>query len=788
MITDTLVYRRRVTDLFTGSSLGNLVTFARLDESSNLLGLWSALDNQFYIGQWEIEIAVNGVSAVPTETVFRPESQSTFLQGPDLRAEKLFFLPFGEFQRSEPASPQLQAGIFHVTLTNSGAASADVVISHKIIIPAVQSEKFTKQANADQFTKRIEVAQEGNACTVTTLGRASEARTFGAPEPWDDVSADDRSLHIRYRVTIPGKESRTIPFVVTYSPAGAVAAGEAFLHVTDHTPSDFIRATTRTLKASRDRIATVLSRSFLVTPDPVINRGMQWAKVNTLRIEHQFRTGAGFTNDPPQDIVVIRDLAWFVLGADYFTPSFSRELIGFAERHAFHEGGKLTEFLHADEPEPVQHDYKLNINDDTPLFVYALYHHALVTGDQEILGQFYPLMKRGCDWIIAQVYDGLVRCFAEGTNVWGICSWRNIIDGYNLTGAVTEVNAECYHALLLTARVAKHLGKHEEANRYQSATDALQDQINTRLVSEKSGLFLLNLDNAGVPHHDVTGDLVFPLLFGVASGQRAASILHRLVQPDIWTPFGARTVAPGEPMYDPDFGYQLVGGVWPNLTAWIAFAAKETMPDKVAEGMHTIYSICEAEHPVGFKNLVPGEFPERLHGSTFESRGMAMSPWMPSTYVWLGIEGLMGVRPTFGGLEMNPALPQDWNWVVVKDLVFRNETFDAFLIEGELYSSSPMVTSSRHITYGKRWMSVSSDVRVVSVAIEIDEELCIFAASPEGGTATISFGRVNGRSEKRGSIHVDLLRGEARLIHLGTASTVEGTEHIGYDRAERTTF
>src|SRR5213075_1551124 len=106
-------------------------------------------------------------------------------------------------------------------------------------------------------------------------------------------------------------------------------------------------------------------------------------------------------------------------------------MIELATRFAYHEGGKLTEFVRANEPEPVMHDYNLNINDDTPLFVYALHHHATAGtagfGDADA----YPLMKRACDWMLSQTREALAYCAAEGTSVWGICGWRKIIDNYN---------------------------------------------------------------------------------------------------------------------------------------------------------------------------------------------------------------------------------------------------------------------------------------------------------------------------------------------------------------------
>ena len=135
MHTEALTYRRRVADLYTGSSLGNLVTFARLDEKSDLLGLWSALDNQFYVGQWDIDVFANGVCAVPSDTIFRPESQSTLLEAPGVKAEKMFFLPLKEFLPGSAPAQHLQMGIYHLSVTNNRTSPAELVVTHTIVFP-----------------------------------------------------------------------------------------------------------------------------------------------------------------------------------------------------------------------------------------------------------------------------------------------------------------------------------------------------------------------------------------------------------------------------------------------------------------------------------------------------------------------------------------------------------------------------------------------------------------------------------------------------------------------------
>jgi hypothetical protein len=67
-----------------------------------------------------------------------------------------------------------------------------------------------------------------------------------------------------------------------------------------------------------------------------------------------------------------------------------------------------------------------------------------------------------------------------------------------------------------------------------------------KLISEVTNLPLLNIDPNGVKHHDITGDLVFPLLFSVVDDEVAKRIADRLIQPDLWTEFGMRTVSPTE--------------------------------------------------------------------------------------------------------------------------------------------------------------------------------------------------------------------------------------------------
>jgi hypothetical protein len=744
--------------LTAGSSLGNYYTFARLTSDTNLFDLWSSIDDEYYAGRWTIDFLAGGEPLAPQETLFRPESQETLYRfragAGGIEIGKRFFIPFSTDRQYQDPPSVLQAAIFLVRLSSASPGRVPLVIRQTLTFPARPGTMFTKQPPADQSSKRVEIHPRETTFEVLTLEKSNEARVVGSSDAPARYSMSGESLTMEYEVELqPGKSSE-LSFVLAYSPEGIREARRIHL---------LCRNARTLLEESRAGYASLLSGSEIATPDPLINRGLQWAKINSVRVQQKYRAGEAFTNDPPQDIVVIRDLAWYVLGSDYFTPEFSHNLLVLAERCGFHDGGKLTEFIHANEEHPELHDYKLNINDDTPLYVFALHHHALLCKEKDAPARAYPFMKRACDYILSQMEDGLVRCHSAGTNVWGICGWRNIIEGYNLTGAVTEINAECYAALRCTSETAARLGNTEEANFYGEKARLLREEINSTLVSKKTGHYLLNLADDGTQHHDLTGDLIFPVLFGAADDAMRKRILARLTGDEIWSPFGARTVGMNEHNYDPDLGLQLLGGVWPNLTAWIAFCGGTDNPGKLVEGMRNIYALSETARPADFVNVVPGEFPERLHGETFVSRGMAMSPWMPPTYFWLGMEGLLGIRPSFEGLGVNPCIPPAWSWIAVKNFPYKGTPMTLFFHGGILYSNYPVKSSFPLRTGTLLQTSVDSDA-IFCIGLKSPEGIILFAASDSEARGTIAV--IDGKRTIREA--VQLGAGEAKVWELTT--------------------
>lgn len=459
------------------------------------------------------------------------------------------------------------------------------------------------------------------------------------------------------------------------------------------------------------------------------------------RVMASYPTGQAFTNDPgTYTNVVTRDAAWFVYGNDHFLPSFSRRLLdNLAERQ--YPNGKLPEYF--DGITGRVEDDGLNINDDTPLYVLAVNHHFRATGDWDWLAKTYPAVARAAHYIISQVDDrGLVYCSADDSrgDVWAIAGWRNIVSGYHISGAVTEINAECVAALRDAAHLAEELGRDDEREAFALASAKIRDAMDAYLLNPKNGLYYLNIDVDGSPRTDVTGDEIFPVIMRACSEETGFRIISRLNSPDFWTPAGLRTVSSLDPRFDPSAHAGLMGGVWPGLTWWYAFGAARYHPHSMVRALRSSFEHYGVDPQRN--NTVPGQFSEWFDGESLANRGMRLSPWEPPRFLWAAVEGLCGLVLLPGAPRVNPLMPADWNWVALRDVPYHGRPFSYFIVrepetDTRVYATCAIDCDWRTEVYST---DVSDDVWVysrdaIALAFRNDEDLVLLVGNT--GAATI---------------------------------------------------
>ncbi len=498
------------------------------------------------------------------------------------------------------------------------------------------------------------------------------------------------------------------------------------------------------LEKTQSYYAEMLGRSVLMTPNPEVNRGVLWAKANMMRTIVKAPTGWSFVNDPTRsNNSVGRDTAWFAHGGDYFHPDFVRESL-LAYVYNQEDSGKVVEYYDIRNGKTA--DYDLNINDNTPLLVYALWHHYNTSGDLSFLQEVYPAAVKAVRYILSQRNEqGLVWCTATGTSDWGIIGWRNVITNYRISGASTEVNSECYMALLTASHMARVLGNHDESLELLTAAEALKTAINAHLKNPGNGLYYLNIDVDGHPRSNVTSDLVFPVMFGVADEQTSAQIISRLSDADFWTAAGIRTTPRDAPDYDPDGTnngpYGLLGGVWLGCSFWFAFAAARYNPEFMDRALSDSFKNFSMDPRRN--NTVPGQFSEWLHGETLTNEGMMLSPWDPPRYLWAAMEGVVGLDPSGDGVSLHPRLSADWKWLAVQNLPYRKRRLCYFAVrtpDVKIYANFQPHGTLPYEDYGD---DISSQVTagldsVCALGLRSGDRLMLFAGNTSEQTVYTS--------------------------------------------------
>lgn len=691
---------------------------------------------------WDPQTGVP-LGKLPGDYIIHPDRQEHVfeLSNGIMVREKVFMLNGQpELERADPAAAYYQVRLENNTETQLAIAS---------IAAAEMSGAFDTDVRARYDARR-------RAFLAVNDSAPEFPRAFACsvePAHWEVTNDHGKCSRVDY----PGPLSETIvrdtleyialfehrfliaphgAIEITYTLATASAGMPALRRVLDRLP-DVAEAERRT----RQRYQNILNRAVVMTPDAYVNRGVLWAKANMLRTELLAPTGWCFVNDPTRsNNSVARDTAWFAFGSDYVTPDFSRESLLWYLEH-MEKKGMAVEYYDIRNGKTA--DYRLNINDDTPLIILAAWHHYNATGNETFLKRAYRPCRKAADYILSQRDErGLVFCTARGTADWGIAGWRNVIKDYRISGAVTELNSECYAALGAVAKMARVLGKVEESDRFEREATALRASINEHLVDPATDLYYLTIGVNGMKRTDVTCDLVFPVMFGVADRDRAAHIISRLSVEPFWTEGGIRTVPRDDINYGPTHGYGLLGGVWVGVTFWYAFAAARFNPDFMASALGESFRHYSRD-PRG-NNTVPGQFSEWLHGETLVNQGMMLSPWFPPRYLWAAIEGAAGLDLAADEPSCNPRLSPDWRWLGVRNLRFRGTFVTWFVVrspELTMYATFCFKSELEYHQYDADLTdtlleSVSDDV--TAILLQRNGEMVLFVGNTSDRTVSTS--------------------------------------------------
>jgi glycogen debranching enzyme len=128
--------------------------------------------------------------------------------------------------------------------------------------------------------------------------------------------------------------------------------------------------------------------------------------------------------------------------------------------------------------------------------------------------------------------------------------------------ALCEVQAYLYRAWRQIAGVLRELGEPQRAEELQRRASDLHERFDKDYWSEELGCYVLALEKGGRRAEVVSSNSGQVLWGGIARPERAARVVERLMQPDMFSGWGVRTLSSEARAYNP-LSYHL-GSVWPH--------------------------------------------------------------------------------------------------------------------------------------------------------------------------------------------------------------------------------
>jgi glycogen debranching enzyme len=292
--------------------------------------------------------------------------------------------------------------------------------------------------------------------------------------------------------------------------------------------------------------------------------------------------------------------------------------------------------------------------DATPLFLVLLSEYELWTGDAATVDELWPAAEAALRWLDRYADldgDGLIeyeRRTPKGLRNQG---WKDSHDGVPFADgrpaeppvALVEVQGYAIDARRRAAQLLDRRGRRDEAARLRAKARAHADLVDARFWMAAKRTHAIALDRAKRQVDAITSNPGHLLFSRAVSDERARAVAASLLGPEMWSGWGIRTLAAGQPAYNP-LSYHN-GTIWAHDNALCAMGMSSYgMTRQAADVLSAMWQT--AQH---FRYL---RMPELFCGLGREAGGfpvhypVACSPQAWSSAAWfLLLRAVLGIFP-----------------------------------------------------------------------------------------------------------------------------------------------
>jgi glycogen debranching enzyme len=240
--------------------------------------------------------------------------------------------------------------------------------------------------------------------------------------------------------------------------------------------------------------------------------------------------------------------------------------------------------------------------------------------------------------------------------------------------AACEVQGYAYDALRRTARMMRVVwGDERRAEELEGRADDLRRRFDETFWDDEKGIYVLALDGEKRRVDSATSNMGHLLWSGIVPEGRAGRVVERLLQDDLWSGWGVRTMSSDDAGYDP-IGYH-IGSVWPHDTSLVAEGMRRYGYRREA----TLVARAVVEAGAAFDDRLPEVF------AGFARDVTEMPVWYPGASrpqawaagaVLLGLRTMLGLDAVDGELRFEPVMP-DGRRIVLRGVPLRDDRRDA---------------------------------------------------------------------------------------------------------------
>jgi glycogen debranching enzyme len=327
--------------------------------------------------------------------------------------------------------------------------------------------------------------------------------------------------------------------------------------------------------------------------------------------------------------------------------------------------------------------------DATPLFVVLFIEAMRWLDSEDLYRDILPASLRAVEWIdrYGDVDgDGYVEYIAHHGGGVINQGWKDSAESVQYDDgrmavppiALVEVQGYVYQAKIGLASLLRDRGDGELASRLEREARDLKERFNRDFWLEDEQFYALALDRDKRPVRSITSNAGHCLWAGICDDEKAHAVAERLIQPDMFSGWGIRTLSADSPNYNPMSYHN--GSVWPHDNAIIALGLRRASKPELAARL--VQAMLEA----GFR--FPGArlpelfcgFPrDRRFNSSPAAYAVSCSPqaWAAGS-VFMFLQSVLDLRPDVRSLTLqsDPILPRLFRRVSLQNVRLGEERVD----------------------------------------------------------------------------------------------------------------